>query len=256
MSRRRTAYALIALFLGALSLPASGWASSGGSGLAPSRSGTSTASAPTITSTPTPGVQSGNTTVSTTGNGITFQARSSTMLRKGLTFAGTASRSDAGDTIEIERSGHQTGWRWASTVAATVASDGTFQAVWSTNHIGQFAIRAVASSPGSAQAASVTPALKVTVYRGSIASWYGPGSYGSRTACGKKLQRATIGVANRTLRCGTKVAIYYKGRTMIVPVIDRGPYANHADWDLTQATAKALGFDGVATIGAVSLPGR
>jgi hypothetical protein len=37
-------------------------------------------------------------------------------------------------------------------------------------------------------------------------------------------------------------------------VIDRGPYANHADWDLTTATATALGIDGTATIGAVSLP--
>jgi rare lipoprotein A len=214
----------------------------------------STASAPTQTSAPSPAVQSGNTTVSTTGNGITLQARSSAMLRKGLTFAGTAPRGDAGDTIEVERSGHQTNWHWTSTVSATVASDGTFQAVWNTNHIGQFAVRAVVSKPGSAQAASVTPALTVTVYRGSIASWYGPGSYGSRTACGQKLQRGTVGVANRTLKCGTKVALLYKGRTMIVPVIDRGPYANHADWDLTQATAKALGFDGVATIGAVSLP--
>jgi len=39
-----------------------------------------------------------------------------------------------------------------------------------------------------------------------------------------------------------------------VPVIDRGPYANRADWDLTEATGKALGIDGTAEIGAVSLP--
>ena len=63
-----------------------------------------------------------------------------------------------------------------------------------------------------------------------------------------------IGVANRTLRCGTDVAVYYNGRTLIVPVIDRGPYANGADWDLTEATGRALGIDGTAKIGAVSLP--
>jgi rare lipoprotein A (peptidoglycan hydrolase) len=50
------------------------------------------------------------------------------------------------------------------------------------------------------------------------------------------------------------VALYYQGRTMVVPVIDRGPYANNADWDLTDATARALGIDGTATVGAVSLP--
>jgi rare lipoprotein A (peptidoglycan hydrolase) len=63
-----------------------------------------------------------------------------------------------------------------------------------------------------------------------------------------------IGVANRTLRCGTMVALYYQGRTMVVPVIDRGPYAHHADWDLTVATARAIGLPGMAKIGAVSLP--
>ena len=41
---------------------------------------------------------------------------------------------------------------------------------------------------------------------------------------------------------------------MIVPVIDRGPYANHADWDLTEATGRAMGINGTARIGAVSLP--
>jgi rare lipoprotein A len=96
--------------------------------------------------------------------------------------------------------------------------------------------------------------LSVTVYRPSLATQYGPGFYGQRTACGKKLARTTIGVANRRLKCGTPVAIYYRGRTMVVPVIDRGPFANGADWDLTEATGKALGIDGTAMIGAVSEP--
>jgi len=39
-------------------------------------------------------------------------------------------------------------------------------------------------------------------------------------------------------------------------VIDRGPYANGADWDLTEATASRLGVTSTATIGAVSLPSR
>ena len=52
------------------------------------------------------------------------------------------------------------------------------------------------------------------------------------------------------------MAVYYHGRTLVVPVIDRGPYANGADWDLTVATGKALGIEGTAQIGAVSLPSR
>ncbi len=106
----------------------------------------------------------------------------------------------------------------------------------------------------SAAAATAAPMLTTTIYRPSIATLYGPGFYGRRTACGGRLTRSMIGVANRTLKCGSKVAIDYQGRVVIVPVIDRGPYANHADWDLTMATAKLIGATGTETIGAVSLP--
>ena len=85
------------------------------------------------------------------------------------------------------------------------------------------------------------PSVTVTVYRPSIATLYGPGFYGRRTACGVVLRRNTIGVANRSLPCGTPVAIYYRGRTWSCPVIDRGPYANGADWDLTMATGRRSG---------------
>jgi rare lipoprotein A (peptidoglycan hydrolase) len=40
---------------------------------------------------------------------------------------------------------------------------------------------------------------------------------------------------------------------IVVPVIDRGPYANGASWDLTMATGEALGMYTTATIGAVPL---
>jgi rare lipoprotein A len=270
--RRPHAYAVCALLCGGLALPASGLASSGsggsgGGGLTP---GGGSATTPTGTSPqPTPAPQSGNTTVTTSGSGITLATRASAMLRNGLTFSGTAPQNLAGDTIEVQRSGHETNWTWAATVSATVASGGSFTAVWHTNHIGRFAIRAVvvgAAGSGtsttaasdaitpSATAAASTPSLTITVYRPSLATQYGPGFYGRRTACGQKLRQSTIGLANRTLRCGEDVAIYYQGRTLVVPVIDRGPYANGADWDLTEATGKELGIDGTAEIGAVSLP--
>ncbi len=266
-SRRPQAYAVCVLLCGALALPASGLASSGGGGVSPGGSGTTSTQPPSSPSGVT-APQSGNTTVSTSGNGITLQTRASAMLRNGLSFSGTAPQSVAGDTIEIERSGHETNWTWASTVSATVGSDGTFSAVWNTDHIGRFAIRAIVSSasgagtsttastgtPPTASTAASTPSLTVTVYRPSLATQYGPGFYGQRTACGQKLKPGTIGLANRTLRCGESVAIYYQGRTLVVPVIDRGPFANGADWDLTEATGKALGIAGTAQIGAVSLP--
>ena len=249
-----------------VAVPPAALAGSGGSGLSPGGSpigpagttGTSGTSGSGSTPLPTP--ENGDGTVSTSASGLTLQTVMSAMLRRGLSFSGTAAPSTAGQTIEIERSGHETNWTWQPTVAATVAADGTFSAVWRTDHIGRFAIRAVvapsASSAAIAQSATVTPALTVTVYRPSRATQYGPGFYGRRTACGQQLTTGMIGLANRTLRCGTKVAVYWQGRTLIVPVIDRGPYANGADWDLTEATAQALGISGTAEIGAVSLSQR
>jgi hypothetical protein len=74
------------------------------------------------------------------------------------------------------------------------------------------------------------------------ATWYGPGFYGNETACGRVLRTGTIGVAHRTLPCGTKVTFSYHGRYLVVPVIDRGPFARGYDWDLTGAAAQKLGF--------------
>ncbi|MFL5862424.1 MAG: septal ring lytic transglycosylase RlpA family protein [Solirubrobacteraceae bacterium] len=256
-SRRRHAHAVCALLCAALCIPAAALASSGGgAGLqaggspvtAPGDSGSGSGSGVTV--------QSGNATVSTSGNGITLQTNAAGILGQVLTFSGTATRQLAGQTIQIQRSGHQTGWLWTDTVSAVVAADGTFSAVWRTNHIGRFAMRAVITGTSQARAASATTSLTTTVYRSSRATEYGPGFYGRRTACGQRLRRGTIGLANRTLRCGESVAIYYQGRTLVVPVIDRGPYANGADWDLTVATGQALGIKGTAQIGAVSLPAR
>jgi hypothetical protein len=109
------------------------------------------------------------------------------------------------------------------------------------------------SLPTGTPTPSGSPAVDVTVYKTWVATQYGPGFFGHRTACGETLRKAMIGVASRTLRCGTQVALYYNGSMLVAPVIDRGPYANGASWDLTVATAKALGVTGTATIGAQSL---
>ncbi len=261
-SRRRCAYAVIALVGTLLALPAAAMAAgpSGGSGLAPAAPGPAPSTGHRTAANQTAGsgisVGRGNVTVTTTGNGITLSTSASAMLRAGLRFTGTAPARLAGDTIEIARSGHETGWTWAPTASAIVGANGSFSAVWTTNHIGRFSIRAIVSSGSVAQSAAATPALTTTVYRPSMASWYS--LYGHTTACGETLGRTTLGVANKTLKCGTRVAFYYNGRTLTVPVVDRGPYIAGRDWDLTAAAASALGVTavGVAQVGAVSLPAR
>src|SRR5204862_8265858 len=85
---------------------------------------------------------------------------------------------------------------------------------------------------------------RVTVFRQAVASWYGPGLYGGGVACGGTLEPGTLGVANRTLPCGTKVTLHYHGRQVTVPVIDRGPYVAGRDYDLTGATRARLHFEG------------
>lgn len=66
-------------------------------------------------------------------------------------------------------------------------------------------------------------------------SWYGPGFYGKRTACGQAYTTKILGVAHRTLPCGTMVTFRNpdNGRQKTVPVIDRGPYVDGRQWDLS-----------------------
>ncbi len=242
----------------ALALPSAAVAApgSGGGGLSGGGStGTGTTAAAPVSTRPA------SEPVSVSDNGITLQTKSSALLRHQLSFTGAAPASEAGQTIQIEREGHATHGQWEPTVTATVAPDGSFTAVWHTTQVGRFAMRAVALSGSSTPAASATAAavpssLRVSVYRGARATIYGPGFYGRRTACGGRLRRTTLGVANRTLPCGTEVSIVFGGRELTVPVIDRGPYANGASWDLTSATATALGMTGTEWLGAIALPGR
>jgi hypothetical protein len=88
----------------------------------------------------------------------------------------------------------------------------------------------------------------LNVYRAAFASWYGPGFYGGHLACGGRLGFGTLGVAHKSLPCGTKVTLRYRGRTVRVPVIDRGPYVGGREFDLTGATKRALGFGSTGTV--------
>jgi rare lipoprotein A (peptidoglycan hydrolase) len=85
-------------------------------------------------------------------------------------------------------------------------------------------------------------------YHVSIASVYT--DYGKPIACGvnQVLHVPQLGVANKTLPCGTEVVFIYGHRAIRVPVIDRGPYIAGRTWDLTGATAEALHFPGLGPI--------
>ena len=104
---------------------------------------------------------------------------------------------------------------------------------------------ALASAGGATAPAggSTTPAAAAHKVRPTgIATWFGPGFFGKKTACGQTLTPGVVGVANRTLPCGTLVKVSYHGHTLTVPVLDRGPYGHIANWDLTAGAAHALGI--------------
>jgi rare lipoprotein A (peptidoglycan hydrolase) len=74
-------------------------------------------------------------------------------------------------------------------------------------------------------------------------SWYGPTFYGHRTACGVAMTRSLLGIAHRSLPCGTLITVRNpaNGRSLTVPVVDRGPYVYGRQWDLTGGACLALG---------------
>jgi rare lipoprotein A len=104
----------------------------------------------------------------------------------------------------------------------------------------------VAGGPGVAPGKRAIGRLNV--FRHAYASMYGPGLYGNLLACGGRLSTSTLGVAHKTLPCGTKVTIKRGRRSIRVPVIDRGPFVGGREYDLTSATAARLGFPGLGTV--------
>jgi hypothetical protein len=225
---------------------------SGSPGQASPTSGTAPATAPTGTR-PAASAHPLNDPVSASGDGITISTQAIGVYAQTLRFTGTAPTSDAGHTVVIERRrAGQAGWRVAA--RATVAAGGTFTATWRPDHMGHDLFAASVLSPGTvrndAMLTAGTPSVTVTVIGAYRATWYGPGFFGRRTACGQRLTRVTLGVASRHLRCGTRVTLLYAGKEITVPVIDRGPFADGASWDLTEATAEALGITETTVLGA------
>lgn len=186
----------------------------------------------------------------------TLVVRTAVYLGKTLRVDGTMSHGLADQPVVVQR--QERSGAWTQIAAVRTAAGGAFTARWKTNHIGRFPMRAIPRpAAGTSVAAASLPATgvtPVTVYRARTATWYGPGFFGKRTACGQILRKSTLGVAHRTLPCGTQVAFYYKGRTVTVPVIDRGPFRDATVWDLTQAAARAIDFSGAETVGALRLP--
>lgn len=133
--------------------------------------------------------------------------------------------------------------RWVSLDRARTGRSGGFVLRRRAVRTGSAPVRVVAAADSGIRWGK-RGAGRLNVYRVAHASWYGPGFYGQRTGCGGRLGYGQIGVAHKSLPCGTKVTFRYRGRTVAARVIDRGPYVGGREYDLTAATAQRLGFRG------------
>jgi hypothetical protein len=158
----------------------------------------------------------------------------------------------AGRTVALQRQDRR---GWVTIAQATAGPDGGFSATWAIDRVGSFATRAIAvAGPEAVQASSAeAPLASVTGYRPAKATYFGPGLFGRRTACGQRLTRSLRGIAHRTLPCGSVVELVYGGRVLRAPVVDRGPFTRGIRYDLTQATARDLGFEQTDVVGAAQV---
>jgi peptidoglycan lytic transglycosylase len=175
-------------------------------------------------------------------NGLTVTALPNQTLGQIGRFNGNA---PAGRIVRLQRLDAKTQkWRQLKSVRADAA--GAYTLRWRPDHIGPTSLRVILHTTSAP--------IDVTVYKPALATWYGPGFFGKQTACGMPLTPDLQGLAHRNLPCGTQVAITYAGRSVVLPVIDRGPYGvAGAEWDLTQAAALTLGITATTTLGAVRL---
>jgi len=172
------------------------------------------------------------------------------LLGDPVRFRGAVASRLAGRTVRVQLQDPATR-AWSALDRTRVKRDGSFVASWRARRIGQFSLRAVVRREASS--ASVSPELPLTVFRPAVATWYGPGFYGNTTACGLELTPELVGVAHRSLPCATNVVVRYGSRTLVLPVVDRGPFGTAARWDLTEAAAKQIGLLQTDRIGAIRL---
>ena len=86
-------------------------------------------------------------------------------------------------------------------------------------------------------------------YQRGTASWYGPGFHGRRTASGERFDSMDMTAAHRYLPFGTKLRVVNEtnGRSVVVRVNDRGPFAHRRIIDLAKGPAQALGLTSTGT---------
>lgn len=167
---------------------------------------------------------------------------------RATTVRGRVAPVTAGRSVRLQV---RRGDTWRTVDRDRTSASGAYALRWRASGPGRHAVR-VRVGADRATTATARALGRVNVYRSAHASWYGPGFYGSRTACGQTMGYGVLGVAHKSLPCGTRVTFRYRGRSVTVPVIDRGPFVAGREFDLTRATKARLGFGSTGNVQSTS----
>jgi len=177
-------------------------------------------------------------------------ARTHVLAGRAVHVQGVLRPPHRGDAVTLQA---RRGRHWSTLDRDAIDAAGRYRLRYRTRRPGSWKLRvrvagakaATAGRAGRVGGGGLRRSLgRLNVFRHAYASWYGPGFFGHHLACGGSLTPGTLGVAHKTLPCGTKVTLRYHGRSVRVPVVDRGPYVAGREFDLTSATKQRLGFQG------------
>lgn len=134
--------------------------------------------------------------------------------------------------------------RWAKAQSRLTGGQGTFH--FKVEARIQGTVKARVRFAGDEANLGTRQTISLSVFKTAFASYYGGGG---TTACGQSLTDSMVGVAHKTLPCGTIVKFLYGGRVVEAPVIDRGPFIAGRDFDLTVGLKRRLGFGDLGSLG-------
>ncbi|HEV3002560.1 MAG TPA: septal ring lytic transglycosylase RlpA family protein [Solirubrobacteraceae bacterium] len=137
--------------------------------------------------------------------------------------------------------------RWRQIDGALTAASGRFALRYRTRSVDTSLVRVRFGGDRGARPVSRVVG-RLNAFRPAVASWYGPGLYGNPLGCGGRLGPGTVGVAHKSLPCGSTVVLRHGSRVVRARVIDRGPYVGGREFDLTAATKQRLRFGSVGTV--------
>ena len=108
---------------------------------------------------------------------------------------------------------------------------------------------------GCALGAIPAAAEETKPIQSGAASWYGPGFHGKKTANGERFNTNDLTAAHKTLPFGTQLRVTNErtGKSVVVRINDRGPYAHGRVIDLSKAAAQAVGIEGVGQVSLAAL---